>query len=342
MASLNSVITYYEFFDLLQLIHWDTTGRIVGERQREQYYTRGDRTHQNIPMDKYNDNVIEMGEYINKTFKQEKKVKNIMLYPIGFVANCHGNSSKFVALLNARREKEVFEVVKGYNITTCACKQMVSTEIHSVIRHIESGSLFDITDDFDMKLEFKMFIEVEFLTKYYEFIIHKRNTRGLDCIFNIPQHRCPLSGQVYVAQGADYKFGQLRASKTSSRKEFKIRLADLIDSGLEEYKTPMKQCWDILINNRKACVYAPDMNGMEPFRWKKVKVDGKEKELYDFYNYPSEIGTGYKPPSKYYTAKKVEAEENMSKEETLNTFLVKPNDNNKSKKKSKSKKKGRK
>ena len=332
MPYLNDTITLEEFNDYMNLMGLDHLGRNIAIQKTQEFYENGTETHQNTIDEMYKPNVVEMVETINNLYKQDKPLHLLKIYPIGYIANCHLNCNKFVYLLNQRRGKIEFEVVKGYNITSCRCVKMVNTEVHSVVRHIKSGELFDLTQDFSLNIKDKFFIEVEWLSKYYTSLVKKYHNRSMDSIFLEKHHRC-IDGKIY-----DISYVQDVSDCGIGKKNVKRKYEDVKDLDLDLYdnKTSLHDSWTHLIHNKHILIMDGEY-GM--LRW-------KEKDHTTAYHtilrHTNEIIYYGEKPMTIHKAKKISAEENMTEEETLNTFLFKPNETKSKKKTKKTKKKGRK
>ena len=332
MPYLNETITLEEFNDFSNLMGLDHIGRNIAKKKCIEFYEEGTETHQNTIDDIYKPNIVEMVETINNLYKQDKKLHLLKIYPIAYIANCHINCNKFVYLLNQRRGEIEFEVVKGYNITTCRCVKMVNTEVHSVVRHIKSGELFDITKDFSLNIKDKFFIEVEWLSKYYTSLARKYKNRSMDCLFLEKHHRC-IDGKIY-----DISYVQDASDCGIGKKDIKRKYEDVKDLELDLYdnKTSLHDSWIHLIHNKRATIFDGEYGIL---KWN----EKCHNEMFmDDLDYNNEIHYHGTPPMTIHKAKKISAEENMTEEETLNTFLFKPNETKSKKKTKKTKKKGRK
>jgi hypothetical protein len=104
---------------------------------------------------------------------------------------CHANCRKASLFLG-----DDYERVKGYNLSHSPDGRMVSAEIHSVVKHIPSGELYDFTQDYDDRTTGKWFLECDAITKYHQphFKEIWGDTRILDFIKNKKSHHCSKSG----------------------------------------------------------------------------------------------------------------------------------------------------
>ena len=319
MTSIQNIISLKEFNAYITLIKMDKMGSHMGDIMKEKFNKNCGSKFVNKIQDKCEDKFIEMVDVINEVFNQDKKVKFLNIIPLGYVANCHLNVSKFVYLINQMRGETAFEVVKGYNITSCKCITMLSTEVHSVVREIKTGLMIDFTEDFNDNMESKFFLEVEWLTKYYTSLALKHNSRKLDTIYLMRKHTCPDGERWQTSSGT--------RSMAHNKKELIDLLNEAKELELEEFDVNkhLKRSWIDVIDNRD--------------RW--IDLYDLDDTLYNLMTHDNE--SFYEGKMKIlYKAKKIKAEENMSKEETLNTFLFKPTDNKSKKKTKKTKKKGRK
>ncbi len=62
---------------------------------------------------------------------------------VGFIRMCHDNCKDFCTI------DKNYETQLGYNITACDCGNVMTMEIHSVLKSKVDGKLYDITPDFD-------------------------------------------------------------------------------------------------------------------------------------------------------------------------------------------------
>ena len=99
--------------------------------------------------------------------------------------------------LNGLTKIQNYKKVNGYNITTSDDGQLVSMEVHSVIKDIHTGELIDFTTDFCGQ-EYKFFIECDWMTEFYIFsgAIFGYD-RAIDYILNKEKHRDKINGMVY-------------------------------------------------------------------------------------------------------------------------------------------------
>jgi hypothetical protein len=102
---------------------------------------------------------------------------------------CHYNCSRLLEILN--KNKVRYEHVLGYNITACPCSGIWSLELHSVIRVIETGELFDLTTDFNQEKE-KWFVGMKVLVKEDNIVrLCDMATKNRFCfVFNKDKHSC--------------------------------------------------------------------------------------------------------------------------------------------------------
>ena len=188
LISLADYITIDEIKALIHFYNHDKEGIYIGKQSRREFEDRGGLSYHSVLDDKDKPNVVKMVKTINQTFKQEKELHLLTIYPLGFVANCHINIRKAVYLLNKMKGKEEFEMARGYNFTSSRDAEMVVAEVHSVLRHKETGYLFDLTDDFDKSMKHKFFIEVDWITDYYDDMVLNKKTRTIDFIYSKAKH----------------------------------------------------------------------------------------------------------------------------------------------------------
>ena len=88
--------------------------------------------------------------------------QNLKVYPMGLNNHCHLNVSDACDVFG----REKWGHLRGFNITWCPCGKVSCAEVHSVLLHKESGTMLDITKDFD-GLKEKYFLPMWSIYNHY-------------------------------------------------------------------------------------------------------------------------------------------------------------------------------
>lgn len=248
-----------------------------GERSREQYYGMCERVpeYQSSITDLGSKGVLKIVNFINTLYKQKQEPRLLTIIPLGQVANCHGNAKKAVHLLNEMGYN--FTVVRGYNLISCPCNHYCSAEIHSVMKDEKTGLFYDITPDFDRDMKYKMFLECEFMTKYYQYISIELKCRELDFIHLKKSHNCPANDATYSTpkMGDGIEIGTDKGYYMDALK--KIKQEPLEDWSGECRLTDL---WRMLASRRNNCAIH---TGDGIYRWEDINYDEPVGSLIDCY-----------------------------------------------------------
>lgn len=116
-------------------------------------------------------------------------IQKITIMPMLYRAQCHLNTRLALEVLNQKEKK--YEHILGYNITACRCGCFWSLELHSVIRVIATGEIFDLTRDFNFE-ESKWFVGMVVLdyNSRKEMIWKIKNIGKAEWFYNKDNHTC--------------------------------------------------------------------------------------------------------------------------------------------------------
>ena len=239
---MSAPITNTEINKIKYIIDLEVKGRQIGEESREDFYRQSCIQHLNKTEDAYSKGMKKMVMKINRHHNKEAKhLHFIKIIKIGNIACCHFNSRVATYLLNHLRGKKDFELVKGYNITSCPCNKLVQSEVHSVVRHIDSGTLYDFTEDFHKNMDYKFFIESEYLTKYYDNFVLRQKDRRLDFIRSVDTHTCD-DGAIWDVSNS---FHQMNTNKHETLMEELIESGEGVETNYAEFLDGVwKMCCD--------------------------------------------------------------------------------------------------
>ena len=223
-----------------------------------------------------------MVKKLNKLFNGNSPKELIYMEVLGGgpAANCHENSRRGAFFMNGYSKIQNWKKVSGYNITTSDDGELVSAEVHSVVKDIHTGELIDYTTDFCGQ-EYKMFIECEWLSNQYVF--NQKvfgNSRAIDYILNKEKHKDKVNGMEYTYQNsmcllsdlqqvleeADYlEFDNspytAKMSITKEQLKELIKLEVVIDYSKIDIKTDKGYGYEECYNNKGSSEYL-NMSGL--------------------------------------------------------------------------------
>jgi hypothetical protein len=115
-----------------------------------------------------------------------ENIQKIKVYPLLRRNLCHTNCYKMLTILNKNSEK--YQHILGYTFTSCPCGMFQGFELHSVLKHIESGEYIDLTTDWAKEDE-KYFIPL-FINKTANEINYLINNCNLEFFYTHEKHIC--------------------------------------------------------------------------------------------------------------------------------------------------------
>ena len=177
----------------IEYLNLDVEAQRLGSSAIEERLAGGGCSVVSKEEDKDKTHFKKMVKKLNKCFNKGKDVKPVfmMVRGGGPAINCHENSRRAVMIMG-----EEWVSVKGFNICSCDCSKLITSEIHSVIKNVETGEYIDYTTDFDGE-KFKWFLECDWITKNHIYLKHlhtRGNARVFDTIINIQEHKCVKKG----------------------------------------------------------------------------------------------------------------------------------------------------
>ena len=135
---------------------------------------------------------------VNSISKNDKSPVKLSVIPLGWQLNCHRNSQCGADYLNSLTGKKEWTWTTGYVYMECECKKRINTELHSVLKHIPTGELIDITTDIDKSITYKWFQECEQLHR----LVAANNPKlveRFDCVTNSNEScRCTPSSNLTI------------------------------------------------------------------------------------------------------------------------------------------------
>jgi hypothetical protein len=126
--------------------------------------------------------------WIQENMPKSLPAENLIINPILLRNYCHMNVDIMLTFLNQNTVR--YEHVIGYNVTACPCGSLWYLELHSVLRHIPTQELIDLTTDMYGETQ-KWFIPM----KPHQFVdmpfVKQVRALKLDAYYNTHlQHTC--------------------------------------------------------------------------------------------------------------------------------------------------------
>ena len=139
---------------------------------------------------------------VNSISKNDKSPVKLSVIPLGWQLNCHRNSQCGADYLNSLTGKKEWTWTTGYVYMECECKKRINTELHSVLKHIPTGELIDITTDADKSETYKWFQECEQLHQIVRYgidMVFPDFSERFNCVTNSNEScRCTPSGNFTI------------------------------------------------------------------------------------------------------------------------------------------------